>query len=172
MSQERYLLWNRRRHSIRPLARVMMAAFLSTPLMLSSLAAADAQTKPAPAANNPANANPIEQRINQLHTELKITPDQESKWAPVAQAIRDNQASMEKAIGAKQQQVGQNQNMTAVDDLETSLQFAQVHLDGLKSLTSAFKPLYASMSDEQKKNADEVFAKMGRPAPTNTPNHS
>ena len=169
----------------------MMIAFLGASLILSPLAAADAQTKPPPAgnnpadaqtkpppakppppaANNPANANGVEQRINELHTELKITPDQEGKWASVAQAIRDNQANVEKLISDKQQQVGQNQKMTAVDDLETTLQFTQVRLDGLKNLISAVKALYASMSDEQKKNTDEVFGKMNRPAPAGTPNH-
>jgi periplasmic protein CpxP/Spy len=148
-----------------------MVAFLGAPLILSSLAAADAQTKPPPAANNPAEANGVEEQINQLHTELKIAPDQEEKWASVAQAMRDNVANMEKLIANKEQQAGQNQKMTAVDHLETLQQIAQVRLDGLKNLTSAFKPLYDSMSDQQKKNADELFAKMSRPAPPGSPNH-
>jgi periplasmic protein CpxP/Spy len=55
--------------------------------------------------------------------------------------------------------------MTAVDDLKTYQEFTQAHLDGIKNLISAFETLYNSMPDQQKKNADEVFAKFNRAAP-------
>jgi len=123
----------------------------------------------APTAANPANAPAsaqgagVEQRIKQLHAELKITPDQESKWNSVAQAMRDNAANMEKLVAEKREKGPQN--MTAVEDLKTYQEFTQTHLDGLKNLTSAFSSLYDSMSDQQKKNADEVFAKFNRAEP-------
>jgi periplasmic protein CpxP/Spy len=138
--------WNR--HLIWPLARVTIVAFLGAPFILSAAAAAD--------------ANGVEQRIDHLHTEMRITPEQEGKWASVAQAIRDNDANMEKLIDNEEQREDQNETTTAVDDLETSVQFAQARLDGLKNLAAAFKQLYASMSDEQKKNADEILARMSR----------
>ena len=74
--------------------------------------------------------------------------------------MRDNAANMQKLIAEKKKQAPQN--MTAVDDLETYQKFAQAHVDGLKNLTSAFKSLYGTMSDQQKKNADQVFANFGR----------
>ncbi len=150
---------------------VALAALVSAPLTL-----AHAQTKatpnpvPAPTtstrstAANPEMDKGIEQRITQLHAELKITPDQESKWNSVAQAMRDNAGNMDKLIAQHKQQGPTN--MTAVDELDANQQFAQVHLDGLKNFTSAFKSLYDAMSDPQKKNADQVFAKMNR-APQN-----
>lgn len=149
---------------------IALAALVGAPLTL-----AHAQTKatpnpvPAPttstksAAVNPESDKGIEQRITQLHAELKITPDQESKWNSVAQAMRDNSASVDKLVGQRKQQGPAH--MTAVDDLEMNQQFVQAHLDGLKNFTSAFKSLYDSMSDQQKKNADQVFAKMNRPPP-------
>jgi periplasmic protein CpxP/Spy len=163
-------------HSITAsLARsVAFAALMSAPLVAAPLTLAHAQsTAPthstAPSVMNPANApastknEGVEQRITQLHSELKITPDQESKWNGVAQAMRDNAANMEKLVAEKRQQGPQN--MTAVDDLKTYQEFTQQHLDGLKNLTSAFSSLYDSMSDQQKKNADEVFAKFNRAEP-------
>jgi hypothetical protein len=54
------------------------------------------------------------------------------------------------------------QNMSAVQDLHTYQQFAQAHVDGLKNLTAAFSKLYDTMSDDQKKNADQVFLTSGR----------
>jgi periplasmic protein CpxP/Spy len=149
---------------------VAVAALLSLPLAAAPLATAHAQTRPTPTAGNPADMKDqgVEQRITQLHAELKIAPDQESKWNSVAQAMRDNAANMEKLVAEKKQTAPQN--MTAVDDLQTYQEFAQAHVDGLKNLTSAFKSLYDSMSDQQKKNADQVFANFRREAPAGTHN--
>ena len=163
---------------------VAIAALMSAPLIAAPLTIAHAQTRPAPAApqekstaaQEKASATQekgagVEQRITQLHAELKITPDQESKWNSVAQAMRDNAAKMDKLVADKRQQGAQN--MTAVDDLKTYEEFTQTHLDGIKNLTSAFSSLYDSMSDAQKKNADQVFAKFNRAnAPAGTPNRN
>ena len=149
---------------------VALVALMSAPLTLAhAQSTAPTHAPTAPSAMNPASApattknEGVEQRIKQLHAELKITPDQESKWNSVAQAMRDNAASMEKLVAEKQQKGAAN--MTAIDDLKTYQEFTQQHLDGLKNLTSAFQSLYDSMSDPQKKNADEVFAKFNRGAP-------
>jgi protein CpxP len=164
-------------HSITAsLARsVAFVALMSAPLVAATLTLAHAQsTAPthaptAPSAANPANApanaqsEGVEQRIKQLHAELKITPDQDSKWNSVAQAMRDNAANMEKLVAEKREKGATN--MTAIDDLKTYQEFTQQHLDGLKNLTSAFSSLYDTMSDQQKKNADEVFAKFNRAEP-------
>jgi glutamine synthetase adenylyltransferase len=142
---------------------VAIAALMSMPLVAAPLTMVHAQSKATPIAANPAAGN-VEQRITQLHAELKVTPDQESKWNSVAQAMRDNDANMLKLIAEKHQQAPQN--MTAVDDLKTYQEFAQAHVDGLKNLTSAFSSLYDSMSDPQKKNADQVFANFRRETPS------
>ena len=130
------------------------------------LAQAAAPAPPAPAHKRTAKsrAETVDQRIANLHKQLKITPDEEQKWSAVAQAMHDNAANMEKLVAEKRRQAPQN--MTAIDDLETYQKFAQQHVDGLKNLTSAFKSLYGAMSDQQKKNADQVFENFGRtPAP-------
>jgi len=140
---------------------VAFAALMSAPLVAAPFAMAHAQTQTVPAAVNPADqGQTVEQRITQLHAQLKITPDQEAKWNSVAQAMRENAANMEKLVAEKHQKGPQN--MTAVDDLQTYQQFAEAHVDGLKNLTSAFKSLYNAMSDDQKKNADQVFANFNR----------
>jgi protein CpxP len=146
---------------------VAFAALLSAPLAALPWIPAQAQSTPSTqAAANPADerAETVEQRITKLHQDLKIAPDQETKWNDVAQAMRDNAANMEKLVAEKRRQAPQN--MTAIDDLDTYQKFAQQHVDGLKKLTSAFKSLYSAMSDQQKKNADQVFESFGRtPAP-------
>jgi glycerophosphoryl diester phosphodiesterase len=97
----------------------------------------------------------VEARITALHSQLKITPDQESKWSTVADAMRDNASSLDELA---QQRASMRTKMNAVDDLKSYEAIADAHADGLKKLVPAFSSLYGSMSDAQKKNADQVFA--------------
>ena len=152
-----------------PLARsVAIASLAGTALIVGTFGPAAAQTTPTnkpPAAAAATSSKPetVEQRISQLKTALKITPDQESKWNSVAQAMRENAASMEKLVASKRAIAPAS--MTAVEDLGTYREFSQAHLDGLKNLIPAFKSLYDSMPADQKKNADQVFRSYG---PTNS----
>jgi len=72
-------------------------------------------------------AETVEQRISSLHTALKITPQEETDWTSVAQAMRENAAAMQKL--AADNTVQAPQSMTAVDDLKTYQKFAQAHVD-------------------------------------------
>ncbi len=105
----------------------------------------------------------VEMRIQNLHDKLKITTDQEDKWNAVAQVMRDNEKSIHVMIDQRHQQ---GQSMNAVDDLDSYQKIADEHADGLKRLIPVFKDLYNTMSDDQKKNADEVFGRFeGHRAP-------
>jgi hypothetical protein len=102
----------------------------------------------APAAATETKSETVEQRIATLHTELKITPDEEKKWDAVAKAMRENAANLDKV--AVDSRTTTSQSMTAVDDLKMYQKYTQAHVDGLKNLISA-------MPDAQKKTADSVF---------------
>jgi len=147
-----------------PIVRSLAIASLAgTALVAGAFGPAAAQTggsgkPPAAAAATSNKPQTVEQRINQLKTALKITPDQETKWKAVADAMRQNAGMMDKLVQDKRAKAA---TMTAVDDLETYQDFTRAHLDGLKNLTSAFKSLYDSMPAEQKKNADQVFQAFG-----------
>jgi len=93
-------------------------------------------------------------RIKDLHAKLKIAPAQETQWEAVAQAMRDNAATMEDLAGKRAASAG---SMNAVDDLKSYEQIAEAHVDGLKSFIPAFEALYNTMSDDQKKIADAMF---------------
>jgi len=150
-----------------PLARSLAIASLTgAALLAGALSPATAQTPsdqkpPAAAAATSSKPETVEQRITTLKTALKITPDQESKWNGVAQAMRDNASRMEKLVAAKR--AIPPEKTTAIDDLKTYQEFAEAHLDGLKHLTSTFKTLYNAMTPDQKKNADVVFEKYSPP---------
>jgi protein CpxP len=113
---------------------------------------------PAAAAATSSKPETVDQRIASLKTALKITPDQESKWKDVAQAMKDNAAAMDKLVQEKKPKMA---NMTAVEDLKTYEEFTKAHLDGMKNLRSSFESLYSAMPDAQKKNADRVFQSYG-----------
>ena len=144
---------------------LLSASFLATPL--SSAFAADAPAPAAKAAPQPgaptsadAQTETVEQRITNLHAELKITASEEALWNNVAQAMRQNAAAMEKLAAAKTLQAAHS--MTAIDDLKGYENFAQAHVDGLKNLLASFETLYASFPDPQKKGADAVFQSFGQ----------
>jgi len=96
----------------------------------------------------------VEARIKELHAKLTITPAQEELWNNVTQAMRDDAKTMEALIKARSENA---KTMTAVEDLKSYSEIAQAHADGLKKFVTVFEPLYASMSDDQKKNADTLF---------------
>jgi hypothetical protein len=124
----------------------------SAPLTQDSAMSASAGDKRA--SSPEAMAQRVENRIKTLHQKLGITPDQESAWNDVAQAMRDNEANLSSTIQAKHENAA---NMSAVDDLASYQKIAQAHADGLQKVVSAFQGLYDNMSDDQKKNADQVF---------------
>jgi periplasmic protein CpxP/Spy len=95
-----------------------------------------------------------EARIKDLQAKLKITPAQEEHWNKVTQVMRDNAKSMEALHLAR---VEKAKSMTPVEDLKSYSEIAQAHADGLKNFIPAFESLYASMSDDQKKDADTLF---------------
>jgi hypothetical protein len=147
-----------------PAARsIAIAALLGATLLASPLtgARADPTAPQSQAAAGAADTKgeTVEQRITALHTELKITADEESKWNGVAQAMRENEAAMQKL--AAERTTTAPQNMTAIDDLKSYQKFAQAHVDGLKNLIASFDTLYTAMPAPQKQLADQVFQTFG-----------
>ena len=140
-----------------------IASVMGTALLAGSYGFAGAQSTsekhPAAAAATSSKSETVEQRITTLKASLKITADQDAKWNAVATAMRDNAAAMDKLVQAKH--AIPPTSMTAVDDLMTFQDFTQARMDGLKTLTIAFRALYDSMPADQKKNADQVFMSFG-----------
>lgn len=97
----------------------------------------------------------VEKHIKDMHAKLQITPAEESQWTTVAQAMRDSAMELDNAIDKREAMVN---TAPALDNLNAYGDIAQAHADGVKKLAAAFSPLYASMPDDQKKVADDVFA--------------
>jgi hypothetical protein len=129
------------------------AAFAQSSASVAASAAAPAS---APGAQREAH---VEQRITELHTALKITPQQEDQWSKFADIMRENARTMGDLY---RQRVAQRDTMSALDDMKQYGQITQANADGTKRLVDAFEPLYTSLSPEQKKLADANFRQGGR----------
>jgi periplasmic protein CpxP/Spy len=143
-------------HSAAPL--LLAQATPATPAPAPSAAPAPAPSA-TPAKPRRTPTDRVELRIKQLHSELKITPEQEPQFDAVAQAMRDDAKAMEDAIAQRREA----KSMTAVDDLKAYQAIADAHAQGLQKLIPAFQALYDTMSPEQKKNADAVFSHTRHP---------
>ena len=96
----------------------------------------------------------VEGRLAFLKTELKITDAQLALWNAVADAIRANAKTMGDMAGGMM--VG-SQTATLPDKLAAREKMLTARLEALRKLKAALDPLYAALSDEQKKTADELI---------------
>ena len=106
------------------------------------------------ASARPSRVEHVEARIKELQAKLHITPTQEALWQNVTQIMRDNAQTMDALTQARTDKV---KTMTAVDNLQSYSAIVEAHAEGLKKFVPAFEALYASMSDAQKHQADNVF---------------
>jgi hypothetical protein len=95
----------------------------------------------------------VEQQTAELKKQLQITPQQESQFDAFAQQMHSNAQAMDSAM----RQQAQNPPKSAVDDLRAIEHLAETQLDGLKKLVPVFQSLYDTLSDQQKKTADQIF---------------
>lgn len=96
----------------------------------------------------------VEGRIAFLKTELKITDAQASRWNTFADTLRANA----KALQAMHESMTKGAPATWPDRLVAQQKMLGMRLDGLKTLEAAGAPLYAALTDEQKKVADLLLS--------------
>jgi protein CpxP len=152
---------------IKPASRAFAAAALFGAVALALPALA--QTTPAPAdASKPAASKSatktvtpahhrggVEEHLANLHKQLKITPAQEAQWSDYANVEREKAKNFEALATERKANID---TMSAVDDLRSYAKFTEANADSVKKMVPAFEALYNSMSDAQKKNADQYFA--------------
>jgi hypothetical protein len=95
-----------------------------------------------------------EARIAFVKAKLKITSAQQGAFDKYAQVIRDNAATTQKTFADMAGHRGQN--MSAVDRVEQRAKMAQMQDQEQQQYLAAFRPLYASLSADQKKVADDL----------------
>jgi hypothetical protein len=100
----------------------------------------------------------IEGRIAFLRAELKITDAQAPLFDAVAAAMRENERQMRAAFEGRRQAPTQ---ASLIDRLDQRQKRAEEMAASTGKLKAAWAPLYAALSDDQKKTADELFAHRG-----------
>lgn len=110
-----------------------------------------------------------EGRIAFLKTELKISDAQSASFEPVAKAIRDQAAAMQRLhdeLKTEREKAQQDQAATAPEVLarrdravEARTKAMALRAEGQKQFAAAFTELYQQLNDEQKKAADALFAR-------------
>jgi hypothetical protein len=95
-------------------------------------------------------AEHVEGRIAFLKAELKITDAQLPQWNALADAMRHNAHMMGPMMG-----MGQDGSLP--DKLAAREKQLDGQLDAIRKLKAAVDPLYAALSADQKKTADEIM---------------
>ena len=93
-------------------------------------------------------------RIKYLHDRLRITAEQEPLWDAVAETIRESASDLTPVLKERMRAATSG---SAPDVLRSYEVLGDAQLDNLKKIIAAFDPLYAGMSDEQKKIADAIL---------------
>jgi hypothetical protein len=136
---------------------LMAAAFVFSPFLagrgVAQVAADSAQLRP----QHPLPGRHIEGRLAFLRTELKITDAQAPLWEPVAAALRDRAGKMDAAIGAFRQARSDGTPPDLLGQIEARIRSGEARVESDRAFLAALRPLYAALSDEQKKTADELF---------------
>ena len=106
----------------------------------------------------------VEGRIAFLKTELKITDAQSQQWSGFADVLRANaKAMMTMHDQMHDQMMHDGATASAPEQAEHEIKMLSSRLEALKATAAAETALYAVLSDEQKKTADELLASpMGR----------
>jgi hypothetical protein len=100
----------------------------------------------------------VEGRIAFLRTELKITEAQTSDWNVFADALRTNAKKLGEVRSSMMSGAGQQQAPTMTERLDLQERWLLARLESTRTIKSAFTNLYGTLSDDQKKMANELLA--------------
>jgi len=106
----------------------------------------------------------VEARLAYLKTALKITAAQETQWNAFAEVRRKqarDAAQRREQFRAKRAERQKGTRPTAVERMERRQARLAIVSARLNETLAATKPLYAALSPEQRKIADEVLAPRG-----------
>ena len=110
-----------------------------------------------PGMSGMATIDRVEGRIAFLRTELKISDAQTAVWNAFADALRANAKSLGEVRASMMPQAGAVQQ-SLTDRLALQEKWLAARLEGTRAIKSALTNLVGTLSDDQKKTADELLA--------------
>jgi hypothetical protein len=96
----------------------------------------------------------VEGQIAFYKAELRITDAQLPQWNAFADALRNAAARQRQMVTPS----SAASPTAAPDQMERRIALLSARLDVMKALLDVARPLYAALTDEQKRTADELFA--------------
>jgi len=138
----------------------------AAPLALAQSAAAGPQARHQAEPQHGARASRmpgerVEARLAYLKTALKITAAQQAQWDAFANALRQQAQAMDARIQARRAQMaeGRRDAPNAIARLERQQERLAAAAARVNEILQAAKPLYAALTPEQQKIADELLAR-------------
>ena len=101
----------------------------------------------------------VEQRLNRLKSELKLTRQQEPLWQVFAERSK---AEAGKAMQAMRERMADDKPLSAPDRMALMQSRMKERVAAMETVNESFKQLYAGLSPEQKAMADKHFSAMGK----------
>lgn len=153
----------------KPIAALLLLNALLGSSALSPAAYAQADAPLTAQAQSPAQAAPdrprrlpserIEARLAYLKTALKITPAQEPQWNALANVLRQQARERDTEIQQRrnQRQAQSQQPPTAIERLQRRQHMLATAADRMNAIVTTAGPLYATLSSDQKKIADDML---------------
>ena len=99
----------------------------------------------------------IDGQLGYIKAELKITEAQTAQWNVFADAFRADKEKQAEACKTMQEQVRSTASAPLPDSMKMMADRLSVRLESLRTMYAAIGPLYASLTQEQKKKADEIM---------------
>ncbi|MBM3535451.1 MAG: hypothetical protein FJX60_20765 [Alphaproteobacteria bacterium] len=145
----------------------LFAALLTAGIVAIAVPVALAQPVARPGPEHNFNRH-MDGRVAFLKAELKITPQQQPAFDAYARVLRQNAGEMDATMRKRRDARAadsEGKPPTAIEQMERRAEAAKLAAAHTQRSLDAFAPLYAQLSDEQKKSADDLMARRGRGGP-------
>ncbi len=155
----------------RLLSSVLLSAGIAlsaAPLLAQDAGAPAAKERAAQKSQRDAKGLPserIESRLTELKSALKITSAQEPQWNAFADTLRKQARAGDERVKERRARADKGARpapMTAIQRLEQRQKFMADASAGMNEVLATARPLYAALSPEQQKVADDLMARGGR----------
>ena len=145
-----------------PMMGMMKGMMNNMPMMnmMNMMETMQAAKMMGPGMGGMATIDRVEGRIAFLRAELRITDAQVNAWNGFADALRANAKKLGEIRASMMGQPGDVQQpaLTMTDRLDRQEQWLLARLEGTRNMKSAFAKLNETLSDEQKKTANDLLA--------------
>jgi len=137
-----------------------MQNMMSSMSMMNNMGMMQSMGMMGPGMGGMATIDRVEGRIAFLRTELKITDAQASTWNGFADALRANAKKLSEVRASMMAKPSdaQAKASTIADRLDQQEQWLLARLDGTRTMKAAFAKLNETLSDDQKKAANDLLA--------------